>query len=149
MELHLAHYGNRIWNEISNAIQTLWIWVVAVAQDHPSYVTAKGRHIIQQREVGCIYITVVPPSNTLRINNPPVRKERSWLADRALASYFRNEEITRQQDHEDWRIIGERATRGCYIEGETFSYYIVEEIGLYVDSEAPITPGLDSKYLQN
>lgn len=111
----------------------------------PSYITAKGEHIIRHRELGKVYITVVPPSNILRTSNPPSRKERSWLADRAIGNIFGREEIFRQEDHRDWNIVGERATQGCYIEGETFSYYIVEEVGLYVDMEAPITPGLDRK----
>jgi len=124
----------------------LWAWVMAVVLGQPAYISAEGKHIIRNKEPGCIYITLIPTSNPLYTNNPPIRNRRYWVGDRGVSRFIGTEFVHCPEDRSDWRIRGRRATRGCYIEGAGFDGYIVEEIGLYTDSRAEIRPGPDSMY---
>lgn len=50
------------------------------------------------------------------------------------------------EDRPEWEIVGEKAMQGCYIEGGNLDYYVVQEIGTYVDNQAAITSGPDSEF---
>ena len=60
---------------------------------------------------------------------------------------FATQEVICPEDHTSWTIVGQRVTQGCYIEGGGFDLYVEEEIGVYVESQAAILPGVDGKFL--
>ena len=109
---------------------TLWAWVCAVATHQPAYITADGKHIIRRRKEGYIYITPVPKSNPLYLNNFPIRRHRHWLGEDAVGRFIQDEYVYCPEGQ--GRIMGSRkATRGCYVEGGGYKGYVVEEIGPY------------------
>lgn len=110
---------------------TTWAWTQAVWKSKPAYITADGRHIIRDRRSGHIYITPVPASNPLFINNPPIRRMRYWLESSAVADFIQDDYVHCPEDWRDSVVVGGTATRGCYVEGGGYDGYVIEEIGVY------------------
>ena len=131
--LSLGHW----WSTFVSVIQGLgrhtrdfWSQSMTHLNKAPTYFTNSGAHVIRQPRPDCIYISIVPQSNTLFIANPPSQPHHIWRTDQGVQEFLRNKSVLNIEDSARWNIVGPKATQGCYIEGGGFSGYIVEEIGL-------------------
>ena len=145
--LPITHYWaacTQSLHHLALDLATAWAWLFAVFTHSPTYMTAKGQHIIRNQLPGHIYITRVPHSNPLFVRNSLPNQRRHWRAEREVVEVVQKTEFVLCPDErDDWVVVGPKATQGCYIEGGGFNHYIIKEVGTYLDERAPIRPGPD------
>ena len=117
---------------------------MAIVTGSPMYFNSDWQHVVQNAQPEHIFITPIPHCHPYCQS---LSQDHCWGLHEEVAAVFTTQEVICPEDCMSWTIVGQWATQGCYIEGGGFDLYVEEEIGVYVESQAAILPGVDGEFL--